>query len=67
MVTSVKKTDVGDKTEAAGRKIPFLDWYLVGGTEIRKLQESRKIRAKIMERLLSENISLRRHLARYES
>jgi len=48
------------------RKLPFLDWYLVRGAEIRRRQESKKIKAKMAGILMRENTVLRRRLARYE-
>ena len=48
-------------------KVPFLDLYLVRGTEIRKRQESKIIKAKMMARLVTQNWILKMRLKRWES
>ena len=64
MVISGGKSDLGNYKLPF--KLPFLDLYLVKGVKIRRLQESKKTQAKNMEKMLRENIFLRRRLARYE-
>lgn len=66
MVTNGKKSGSYHKTTMAGRKVPFLDLYLVKGADIRKWQESKIVRAKMMAGFLSRNLSLKKRLARYE-
>jgi len=66
MVTSVKKLGLNDKATITGWKVPFLDLYLVRGTEIRDSQESKIIKAKMMARLLKHNWILKKRLERWE-
>ena len=47
-------------------KLPFVDWYLVRGADIRKFQENRALRNKLAGRLLNENYTLKKRLRRYE-
>jgi len=66
MVTSVKKSGRGNKVAMSGRKLPFLDLYLVRGVEIRRRRQSSAIATKILGKLLAENRSLKKRLARWE-
>ena len=66
MVTNGKKSGSNDKAEITGRKLPLLDLYLVQGARIRKQQEVKKIRAKIMVKLLFEIQILKMRLKRWE-
>ena len=66
MVTSRKKSGSNDKVAITGWKLPFLDLYLVPGARIRKQQEVKKIRAKIMVKLLFEIQILKMRLKRLE-
>jgi len=59
-------TPAKKKREPIQIKLPFLDLYLVSGVKIRRRQESKKTQTKMMDKLLKENIFLRRRLARYE-
>lgn len=54
-------------------KVPWVDWYLVAGPEIRraeeehsKMKETMTLRDKVTVRLLEENLVLKKRLARYE-
>jgi len=60
------KKDVKANVFLKAKKLPWCDWFVVRGSEIRRAENSRAVRNKVMARILHSNLVLQKRLARYE-
>jgi hypothetical protein len=48
------------------KKLPFLNWFLISGVDVKKLQDSRAIQARILAKHFDKIMDLKKKLKRYE-